>query len=126
RELWSQNLVWDDPVGDEFNGKWSIWLDELKQVSNVTIPRRFDECVSNNGTKELHIFCDASCGAMAAVAYIRTDHSNGLVNTRLVMAKCRVTPPSGITIPRAELIAALMGSRLRQHLTSKTLLKVPV
>ena len=60
---------------------------------------------------QLHIFSDASQQAYAAAAYIRVEVKDK-VSAKLVMAKARVTPLKGLTIPRAELQAAVLASRL--------------
>ena len=56
-------------------------------------------------------FCDASCRAYAAVVYLRIETLNG-IHVRFVAAKTHVAPISGQTIPRLELLAALLLARL--------------
>ncbi|XP_063838195.1 uncharacterized protein LOC135087327 [Ostrinia nubilalis] len=62
---------------------------------------------------ELHVFCDASPHAYAAVAYWRKRCDDGKVVVSFISSKSRVTPPSkSTTIPRLELQGALLGCRL--------------
>ncbi|XP_074036850.1 uncharacterized protein isoform X1 [Leptinotarsa decemlineata] len=63
-----------------------------------------------NGT-EIHIFCDSSEEAFAVVAYLRIIFETH-IEVSFVSAKARVSPLKPISIPRLELQAAVMGSRL--------------
>lgn len=64
-------------------------------------------------TLELHVFVDASAQAFAAVAYFRIiDQEN--VRIALVSSKTKVAPLRGLSIPRMELMAAVLGARLRR------------
>jgi len=72
----------------------------------------FDRCFG--GEKEgvsLHVFCDASKVAMGVCIFSRYEE-NGEVVLKLVTAKARVAPLGEMTIPRKELVAALLASRL--------------
>ncbi|XP_053372742.1 uncharacterized protein LOC128546345 [Mercenaria mercenaria] len=61
----------------------------------------------------LHIFVDASTLSYGATAYLCTSNQS-----TLVMAKTRVAPLKKLTLPRLELMAAVVGSRLATHLQS--------
>ncbi|KAL5518068.1 hypothetical protein EMCRGX_G003741 [Ephydatia muelleri] len=56
-------------------------------------------------------FSDASQEAYAAVIYLKVATSYG-VQVRFVASKIRVAPAKGMTIPRLELLAALLLSKL--------------
>ena len=62
---------------------------------------------------ELHVFCDASLEAAAAVAYIKTTSNKG-ITIRFLMEKTRVAPLPQTTIPRLELQAALYAARMKK------------
>ena len=64
----------------------------------------------------LHVFTDASSRAYAAAAYFRVADIKGNVTVNLVASKCRLAPPDGDTIPRLELLGALLGARLLNSL----------
>ena len=61
---------------------------------------------------ELHGFADASGRAYAAVIYLRVLFRDGNIMNRFVAAKTRVAPIKVMTIPRLELMACLILSRL--------------
>ena len=61
---------------------------------------------------ELHAFGDASEVAYASAVYLRVVCEDGKVYTSLVMSKTRVAPVRKITLPRLELMAAVITARL--------------
>ncbi|GFW17373.1 integrase catalytic domain-containing protein [Trichonephila clavipes] len=83
---------------------------KLAKVNNFKIPR----CILLPSTIriEIHGFSDASERAYAAVVYIKCFNESGQSQTRLLCSKSRVAPLKTLTIPRLELSAALLLSRL--------------
>lgn len=86
----------------------------------IKIPRR--AVLDDRGRMELHVFVDASKEAYAAAVYLRCDW-NGRISSHLILSKNRVRPRSmakdevkakayEMTIPRMELMAMLIGTRL--------------
>lgn len=76
--------------------------------------RSQDVTISSTTTSRLHHihgFC-ASDRAFAAVVYLYTEYSNGDVDVQLVASKTRVAPLKRQTIPRLELLGALVLARL--------------
>ena len=55
---------------------------------------------------ELHSFSEASTGGYGQCSYVR------MVNCSLVMAKSRVTPLKPVTVPRLELTAAVVSTKI--------------
>ena len=62
-------------------------------------------------SREFHIFTDASSYGYGAVAYQKTEYAQGDPTVRLIIAKGRVAP-AGLTIPRLEMLGALLGAEL--------------
>ena len=62
-------------------------------------------------------FCDVSHQAYAAVVYLRVETSSGYY-ARFVAAKTRVSPLQDRSVPRLELLRALLVSRLVTNITS--------
>ena len=60
----------------------------------------------------LHRFVDASENALGAVAYVRYSYQDGTISTNIVAAKTRVAPTTATSIPRLELMGAVIGVRL--------------
>ena len=103
-----KNVSWDEPLPCELLERWEKLLDGLKQGHSITIPR----CYFSNWTScSLRGFCDASQHAYAAVVYLRIE-TDGSCYSKLVVAKTRVCPLQKHSIPRLELLGALLLSRL--------------
>ena len=71
----------------------------------------------------LHVFCDASARAYGVAAYLQCAPFSGIIQSHLLFSKTRVAPVKPLTIPRLELMAAVLGScvihllRKELHLT---------
>ena len=61
-----------------------------------------------------HTFVDASQEAYGAASYTRHLYEDGTVSCCLVASKSRVAPLQAVSIPRLELIAAVVGRKLSQ------------
>ena len=69
----------------------------------------------------LHSFFDASQEAYGAAVYIRVEHCDGSLSVRLVAAK--VAPLQSISMPRLELMGAILGIRLARSIVNALSLK---
>ena len=91
------------------------WFGELPLVEEIKIPR----CLKDASTKEsfitVHTFSDASEKAYAAAVDSRHEYGlydDGNVNTRLIASETRLAPLKTVSIPRLELMSALICLRL--------------
>ena len=117
QDLWKQNLSWDEDVPSEHKDHWLNWISDISNLTSVEIPRPY--FLTSISNRQLHIFCDSSQLAYGAVAYLR-GMSGAEIYTAFTMAKTRVAPIKTQTLPRLELLAALLGAQLSEYLT-KTL-----
>lgn len=75
---------------------------------------------------ELHVFVDASKVAYSVVTYFRLHHPiDQRVEITLLMGKARSSLKAEYSIPRLELIAAVIGSHLIQFLRESLNITVP-
>ncbi|XP_075158172.1 uncharacterized protein LOC142231449 [Haematobia irritans] len=86
-----------------------VWRTTDGDIENVKIPRWHS--ITPQSSVQLHVFVDASEQAYAAVAYYRVITQNK-VTVSLVSAKVKVAPKQPLSIPRLELMAAVLGVRL--------------
>ena len=71
----------------------------------------------------IHTFSDASENAYTAVVYARHVYEDGNITARMIMSKSRLAPLKAVSIPRLELLGALVGLRLTRQVCSA--LKIP-
>ena len=114
QEIWMAGIDWDDVLPENLKAKWEKWVAELPQLSNVAVPRCLRQ--ANPENIELHLFSDASNGAFASVAYLVCRYPDSNPSSRLIASKCRVSPVKTMTIPRLELMGAVLSSRLAQSI----------
>jgi hypothetical protein len=110
-ELWEEGVDWDDELAPSTQKKWSSYFEEMKQLNGVS----FERCICPRNVVEppiLCVFADASRGAFGTCAYLRSEISSGEVKVKFIAAKSRVAPLKELTIPRLELQAAVLASRL--------------
>ncbi|XP_031789094.2 uncharacterized protein LOC116418054 [Nasonia vitripennis] len=111
-EIWNSKIDWDEVLKEAEFLHWQLWLRELDRVKLCSIPRCYQNLNCQIREAELHVFCDASTKAYASVAYWRFTLNDNLFHVSIIMAKSRVAPLKPSTIPRLELQAALMATRL--------------
>ena len=105
---------WDEPLCDELNFKYTSWLSDLMKVQSISIDRCYFHNLRDQVTS-LHGFADSSDVAYAATVYLRIEAIKS-ISTRLIMSKTRVASLTKPTVPRLELLAALILARLVQRI----------
>ncbi|XP_064635217.1 uncharacterized protein LOC135492598 [Lineus longissimus] len=118
QELWKNNYGWDENLPEPVTKKWIKWFEELQSLKSFKVER----CLTPpdaEGRPVLVIFCDAALNGFGAVGYMHWKTSDGY-QTRFVLAKSRVAPLKPLTIPRLELQAAVMASRLNETILAET------
>ena len=109
QELCVSKVGWDEPLTGQLLAKWNTLLSGFKGIV-TSIPRcYFWSADKSSSVCSLHGFCDASSGAYGAVVYIKVEASYGnCVN--FVASMTRVAPVNKQTIPRLELLSALLAN----------------
>ena len=119
QKLWINGIDWDEPLSSQHLCQWKAVAIELEKISPITIPRFIGiNEITEETSYYLLCFCDASKVAFSTTIYLRT--SNHVCQVNLLLAKCRLPPKKGTTLPRLELLGTLTGVRcLKGNLRSK-------
>uniref|UniRef100_A0A8D9FAZ2 Reverse transcriptase domain-containing protein n=1 Tax=Cacopsylla melanoneura TaxID=428564 RepID=A0A8D9FAZ2_9HEMI len=110
KHLWQQNIGWDEKPPEHIQNVWRVFQQELTLLSSLSFRRHID--VFSDSHVTLVGFGDASEKAYACVIYSVVKSPQGEVMTNLVCAKSKVSPLKTLSIPRLELCAARLLSKL--------------
>ena len=121
QDSWVSKIGWDQEWNPEQEKEFRKWYTELPKLGLIRIPRQ----TFVNGTPrsiQLHIFCDASKKAYAAVVYARSQDEDQVI-IQLLAAKSRLAPldkkgNKSITINRLELMGCVIGARLAETINT--------
>ncbi|XP_075157911.1 uncharacterized protein LOC142231178 [Haematobia irritans] len=108
QQTWKYKIGWDEAIPKELHKKWYSWWKEFEKLKDFKINR----CLSPTFFEQevqLHVFVDASQEAFSAVCYFKIQE-----NVSFVIGKTRCAPIKLLSIPRLELQAAVLGTRLSQ------------
>jgi ribonuclease HI len=112
--LWKQNIDWDQTLPEILIGERDNIRLYLVKGTETEIPRwYFSDTSADTEYRIVHVFTDASQKAYGACAYIVSG-----ANSSLIMSRNRVAPLKPISIPRLELMGAVVGARLCEHILS--------
>ena len=71
-------------------------------------------------TRQLHTFADGSTQSYGCCVYLRTEFEDGEIESQLIMEKNKVCPiKKSLTVPRVELSAAVLGTRISRLVRSE-------
>ena len=113
QQMCKDQTDWDTQLPENLGLRWHKWKEDLCQLEKLEIQR----CVKPNDfsqvqTVELHHVSDASTTGYGQCSYIRLINEQGRIHCALLMGKARVTPLKPVTVPRLELVAALLSVKI--------------
>ncbi|GBO13451.1 hypothetical protein AVEN_166376-1 [Araneus ventricosus] len=124
QDLWSEKIPWDDPLLPHIEKERKRWCEELSHSENLKIPRLIPDSTLEEDIVELHNFYDASKKAYGAAVYLKSRTRNG-ISAKIVTSKSRVALLNGVTLPRLELLGALIATRLTSKVGKIVNYKIP-
>ena len=109
RDLCIRGLDWDDTVSSDLVQKWLKNFGVISELSTL----RFKRCIIPEDAVNLDMetleMADASLEMACSVVYVRIRRKNGNYSCQNVFAKSKIIP-DGMSIPRAELVAATLNA----------------
>jgi hypothetical protein len=119
QHLWQKGVDWDEQLPVDEHNKWMELFAQMKELNGVTIeiyltpPNAF-------GNPVLCVFSDASIEAFGTCPYIAWPLGDGTFGVTFIAAKSRVAPLKQLTIPRLELQAAVLATRLGKTIAEES------
>ena len=98
QSLCLEKLDWDVELQGNYVQLWKSFVSRLIHLNSVHVPRCY--------------FSSSATIAYASAVYLRSEYRDGSVDIKLVSSKTRVAPMKQQTIPRLELLGALISARL--------------
>ena len=121
RESWCvPGIGWDDPLPEDQAQRWVKFLNSLLRLKEIRFPRSLWPEEEVVGLPILVIFSDGSALAYGTVAYIRWELRGGGFWARIIMSKCKIAPKHILSIPRMELLAIVLGNRIKNFILKET------
>lgn len=117
QETWCRGIGWDELLPPDLGSQWHTWASSLSSLSLMHIPRWLATAKENSS--HVHVFCDASEKAYGAALYTHSTTEEGVL-VRLACSKNRLAPVKKVTLPRLELLAAMLGARLLHYFCNAT------
>ena len=113
QQIWRLGLDWDQVLPGDMQETFSKWTKDLDVLKEWRIPRRYSETLWSETTAcQLHCFGDASQQAYGACVYLVVQGPDGMWSSSLVLSRAKVAPLKRISLPRLELLAAVLCARL--------------
>ena len=107
--LTRRKLMWDDDIPEDLLSTWKSNFEVMKQLGNL----KYRRCVVPEDALNLDMetieMADASLEMACSVVYARFKRKNGQYSCQLIFARSK-TVPTDMTIPRAELLAAILNA----------------
>ena len=108
QQLCKAKVNWYDVLTGDLLKKWEKLCNSVKNCYALVVPRPYFKGVKTQVKNcKLVGFCNASAKAYAAVVYLRVE-ADYQVHVSFVCVKTRVAPLTDISIPRLEVLSALL------------------
>ncbi|XP_066959101.1 uncharacterized protein [Macrobrachium rosenbergii] len=114
QDVWRIGLNWDDVLPEELHCKFQRWLRGFEKLGSWKVQQCCFEDLSWKDLTglELHSFGDASEKGYGACVYLRVTLQDGSFKASLVMSRGKVALIKKVSLPRSELLGAMLSARL--------------
>ena len=103
---------WDQEIPNDIKREWGGLIGELQEAGTVFFPRSVVPGTAAANQPILVGFGDGSTIGFAAMIYTVWPRDTGGAVVNLIIAKSKVAPAAGMTVPRTEMSVAALMARL--------------
>ncbi|XP_043485240.1 uncharacterized protein LOC122513072 [Leptopilina heterotoma] len=122
QDCWLAGINWDATLPETLQIKWSDFQKQFNQLGMIKIPR-YIQTNDDQSNWELHGFADAFERAYSAVLFL-VDRSTDVAHSHLLISKTKLAPVKAISLPKLELCAAHLLSKLVAIIIEKLLTSI--
>ena len=108
-ELFKRKLEWDDFVPDDLVSHWKNNFETIRQLEEIKLRRAIVPEDAINLDMETIEMSDSSLNIACSAIYGRFLRKNGSYSCQLIFSRSKIVPDN-MTIPRAELFAAVLNA----------------
>ena len=119
QKITMENSNWDDNLSPDMRASWEKWRKDLPELQQLKIDRCYKPKDFKVLSSSIHSFSDASDYGYGTATYLRQVNEQEEVCVSLVMGKSRVVPSKQTTVPRLELAAALVSTKVTAMVTEE-------
>ena len=123
QQVWKLGKKSDEPLLAEIHFNLQKVLDSYFSMPDIGIPRWLNTSTNQENNHQLYVIFDSSTFALAAVAYICTQKQDESFQTSFLLKKCKFAPIKQFTVPKLELEAAVLDTRLSILMQTEMTLK---
>ena len=104
---------WDSQLPQKYIEEAKQWSSEFENLGDITFERHVG--VENPKKVQLIGCCDASTRSLGACVYLLSTNQDGSKTCNLVLSKTRLAPKVKHSIPRMELLSAVLLTNIMKH-----------
>ncbi|XP_071036629.1 uncharacterized protein [Parasteatoda tepidariorum] len=118
QDLWLRKCPWDAELPPDLRQQFIQWRSELSDISKLQVPRMIlDSSLDDAKVLQIHVFSDVSQRAYGTAVYLKLKYSDKItVNLIASRSRVRVAPLKKLTLPKLELMGALLATRLAKEI----------
>jgi len=112
QKLWQMNAEWDEPLDAIVREEWVTIMNDIQRLYELAIDRRYFKHEFSRANVTLYVFADARTKAYGAVAFLTCNSE-----VSFVLAKNRIAPLKNLTLPKLELMVAVIALRVAKFVS---------
>jgi hypothetical protein len=114
----------DEEVPVKEKEEFLTHCEHLKGIKDIRMQMCYFKRAEQPVDVQLNVFGDASETALCAVAYLKGTWEDGTTEVAFLLGKARVAPLKQQTIPKLELMAAVLAKRIKHNIEKETTIPI--